>query len=107
MRIYIIKIYCYVDRRRPFFHNQRLSQHNFQGEERKGKCFETQIEWIYHPLVNPPRYQGLDKPNTISTYPAIEIRRLKSLKDERERWLHGRGRILLLPENGIRKENGI
>lgn len=52
------------------------------------------------------RHKRLDKPNIISTYTALEIRRIEPFKNERKRWLHGWRRVLLLPEIGIREKNG-
>ena len=105
--LYIIKIYCNVNRRRPIFHNQGLQRDSCKGKERQGESNETEIEWIHNTRVNSPRYQRLDQPNFISTYTTIKIRRLKSFKTQSRLRFHGWGRILLLPETIRVKKNGI
>jgi len=52
------------------------------------------------------RHQRLDQSDIISTYSTIKIRRLEYIKNELEWWLYGRWSLLLLPENGVREENG-
>ena len=107
MRIYIIKIYCNVNRRRAIFHNQGLPRDCCESKERQGDSNEIKIERVHNSRVNTPGYQGLDKPNIISTYTTIENWRIKSLENQLRLRLHGRGRILLLPKTLRVKKNGI
>ena len=58
MRIYIIKIYCDVNRRRTIFHNQGLPRDSCKGKEGQGESNETKIERVHNSRVNTSGYQG-------------------------------------------------